>query len=73
MGVLKVLAKDGQGRYNKNHHMRKFATVPYVVAIAIKEVHGIDVLDPETFKDPVAMKKFKHIMQTEFKDLVENT
>lgn len=46
--------------------MRKFATIPDIVAIEINEKYGIDIHAPSTMMDRDKMKKFKYIVATEY-------
>ena len=58
----------------KNTHMghRKFATIPDIVALEIREKYGIDIHDPLIMHDKDKMKRFKYIVMTEYKHLVVN-
>ena len=53
-------------------NMKKFATIPDIVAIEIAEKYGINIHDPLTSGDTDKMKRFKHIIMTEYKHLVVN-
>ena len=67
-------ARDHQEMHGKSkHHMRLYASIPTVVAIAIKETHDLDILAPDFMRDPAKRKKFRYIMETEYKDLIVNT
>ena len=58
----------------KHTHMnhRKFATIPDIVALEILQKYGIDLHDPLIMHDTDKMKRFKHIVMTEYKHLVVN-
>ena len=45
---------------------KKFATIPDIVAIEIKEKHGIDIHAPETIGDKTEMAKFMVIVKQEY-------
>jgi len=60
------------GKQNKSG-FRKMATVPDIVAIKIKEDHGIDLHETTFMRDRDKMKKLKYILQTEYKHLLVNT
>ena len=61
---------DRENAKMQRGHVKKFATIPDVIAIKIMEEHGIDIHDPETIDDADKMKKFKYIIQTEYKHLM---
>lgn len=66
--------REIQDYYGKpKAHYRKFATIPDVVAIAVKEEYGIDIHDPEHSRDRQTMKKFREIIERDYRYLVENT
>ena len=46
--------------------MRKFATIPDIVAIEINEKYGIDLHHPDTMKDRNKMARFKQIIKQEY-------
>ena len=56
-----------------NTHMRKFATIPDGIALKILADHRLDIHDPAFNDNPMNMKRLKHIMLTEYRDLVINT
>jgi len=60
------------GKQNKSG-FRKMATIPDIVAIKIKEDHGIDLHSTTFMSDKDKMKKLKYILQTEYKHLLVNT
>lgn len=49
---------------------RSFAIIPDIVAIDILSKYHIDIHAPETMKDPVAMRKLKTIVMTEYPHLM---
>jgi len=49
---------------------RKFATIPDIVAIEIKQNFGIDIHNPEVMGDPREMEKFKKIIKRDYKYLL---
>ena len=51
---------------------RKFATIPDGVAIKIHTDHGLDVHDPTFMDNPLNMKKFKHVIASEYPYLMVN-
>ena len=55
---------------NNNSQMRKFATIPEIVAIEIKEKWGIDLHEPNFFKDVDKKAKFFQIVREEYPHLV---
>ena len=61
---------DRENASMQRGHMKKFATIPDIVAIEIMEKYGIDIHDPNTMNDADKMKKFKYIIQTEYKHLM---
>lgn len=50
--------------------MRKFATIPDIVAIEINEKYGIDLHAPETVMDRDKMNRFKQIVRQEYAHLL---
>ena len=67
-------AKRDRENTQKSTHMnhKKFATIPDIVAIEIKEKHGIDLHDPTIFRDREKMNRFKQIVMRDYKYLVVN-
>ena len=57
---------DRELQTKKDLGYKKFATVPDIVAIEIKEKHGIDLHAPETMADKDKMAKFMVIMKQEY-------
>lgn len=51
---------------------KKFATIPDIVAIEIMEKYGINIHDPEVFRDRETMMKFKRIVMQDYPYLVVN-
>ena len=51
---------------------KKFATIPDIVAIEIREKHGIDLHDPLVMHDREKMNRFKQIVMRDYKYLVVN-
>lgn len=59
---------------NKNKSgFRKMATIPDIVAIKIKEDHGIDLHSTTFMRDKDRMKKLKYILKTEYPELLINS
>ena len=50
--------------------MKKFATIPDIVAIEISEKYGIDIHHPDTMLDRNKMERFKKIVKQEYSDLL---
>lgn len=61
---------NGTRKTHMNH--RKFATIPDIVSIEIKEKYGIDIHDPLFMNDKDKMIKFKQIVMTDYPYLVVN-
>jgi len=61
------------GRKQNKSGFRKMATIPDIVAIKIKQDHGIDLHETTFMRDNDKMKKLKYILQTEYKHLLVNT
>ena len=51
---------------DKVNGMRKFATIPDIVAIEINEKYGIDLHDSTTMADRDKMERFKRIVAQEY-------
>lgn len=62
--------KDNQ---KKNSHLRKFATIPDIVAIEILEKYGLDVHSTQFMSDVDGLKKLKQIILQDYKHLVVNS
>ena len=45
---------------------KKFATIPDIVAIEIKEKYGVDIHDPDTMNDSDKMAKFMMLVKTHY-------
>jgi len=70
------LEKERQDYFGlKNNHskFRKMATIPDIVAIKIKEDHGIDLHSTTFMRDRDRMKKLKYILRTEYPELLINS
>ena len=59
-------AKADRETLKEVNGMRKFATIPDVVAIDINEKYGIDLHDPDTMLDREKMTRFKKIIAQEY-------
>ena len=55
---------------DKHTHMRKFATIPDIVAIDILQKYGLDIHDPEFMHDTDKLAKLKQIIIQDYKYLV---
>ena len=53
-----------KGSNGRTH--RSFAIIPDIVAIDILTKYGIDIHAPETMHDPVLMRRFKQIVETDY-------
>ena len=70
---LEQAKRDRENTHLKNAMgHKKFATIPDIVAIEIKEKHGIDLHDPTIFHDREKMNRFKQIVMRDYKYLVVN-
>lgn len=68
------MVKEERETHSQNHtHMKKFCTIPDIVAIEIFEKWGMDVHSPTFMHDPDALKKLKTIMLTDYRHLVVGT
>ena len=68
------LEREKQEFYGlKDRGYRKMATVPDIVALRIHIDHGLDIHSPDFMHDPNNLKRLKHILLTEYRDLVINT
>jgi hypothetical protein len=57
---------------NPNKRYRKFGTIPDVICIEINNKYFIDIHDPEQFKDPATMARFKAIIKRDYPYLLSN-
>ena len=57
---------------DNNSKMRKFATIPEIVAIEIKMNHGIDIHAPDFMYDEDKKAKFFSIIRSDYAYLVVN-
>ena len=57
---------------SKDVGFKKFATIPDIVAIEIKDRYGIDIHAPDTMHDSDKMAKFMTIIRQEFPYLLSN-
>jgi len=68
------LEREKQDYFGKTKSgYRKMATIPDIVAIKIKEDHGIDLHSQTFMSDKDKVKRFKYILKTEYPDLLVNT
>ena len=64
-------AKDERETHSSKHtHLRKFATIPDIVAIEILTKYGLDVHDPLFMSDTDKLAKLKQIILQDYKYLV---
>ena len=61
---------DREMQKKKDVGYKKFATIPDIVAIEIKETHGIDIHAPETMRDSDKMAKFMAIIRSDYSHLM---
>lgn len=65
------MIKDERETHSTMHtHMRKFATIPDLVAIEIREQYGLDIHDPSFMHDKDRLAKLKQIILQHYKYLV---
>ena len=57
---------DRESQSKKDVGYKKFATIPDIVALEIKEKHGIDIHAPETIGDKSEMAKFMVIVKQDY-------
>ena len=68
------MIKDERETHRSHHtHMKKFATIPDLVAIEILEKWGLDIHDPLFMHDTDKKKRLKQIMVQEYPHLVVGT
>ena len=68
------MVKDERETHNNKHtHMKKFATIPDIVAIEIMENYGLNIHDPEFMSDKDKLTKLKQIILQHYKYLVVNS
>ena len=70
---IDMVKQERETHSHKHTHMKKFATVPDIVAMEILEKYGLDLHSPLFMHDKDAMKKFKTIMITDYPHLVVST
>lgn len=58
---------------NKKKGLRKFATIPDVVALDIKEKHGLDLHSAEFNSDPANLAKLRLIIIQDYPHLMSST
>ena len=66
-------AQRERDHQKKNSHLRKFATIPDIVAIEILEKYGLDVHSPQFMNDIDGLKRLKQIILQDYKHLVVNS
>lgn len=68
------MVKEERETHSSRHtHMRKFATIPDIVAMELLTKYGLDIHAPEFMHDDDAKKKFKRIIIQDYPHLVVNT
>ena len=68
------LEREKQDYFGQTTHgYRKMATIPDIVAIKIKEDHGIDLHSQTFMRDKDKLKKLRYILTTEYPHLLVNT
>ena len=68
-----MVKQERETHSNRHTHVKKFATVPDIVAMEILEKYGLDLHSPSFMHDVDAMKKLKTIMITDYPHLVVGT
>lgn len=58
---------------NKKNHIRKFATIPDIVAIEILQKHKINIHDPSFNNDKEAKRKLRDIIIAEYPEIMSST
>lgn len=58
--------RDREADKKKDSGFKKFATIPEIVAIEIKDKYGIDIHDPTFFHDVDKKARFMTIIKQEF-------
>lgn len=61
-----------RGTLDNNSSMRKFATIPEIVAIEIKDKYGVDLHHPDFMQDIDQKAKFFSIIRSDYSYLVVN-
>ena len=69
---LEEVKREKENQNNKSH-MKKFATIPDLVAIDILNKYGLDIHDPLFMSDTDGLKKLKQIILQDYKYLVVNS
>ena len=64
--------RENQKEGFNNSAMKKFCTIPDIVAIELLQQYGIDIHDPLFMHDHMNMKKLKQVIITDYPYLVIN-
>ena len=68
-----MIKEERENHSSRHTHVKKFATVPDIVAMEILEKYGLDLHSPMFMHDRDAMNKLKTIMITDYPHLVVST
>ena len=68
-----MIKQERETHNTKHSHVRKFATIPDIVAIEILENWGLDIHSPTFMHDVDALKKLKMILIKDYPHLVVGT
>ena len=68
-----MVKQERETHSNRHTHVKKFATVPDIVAMEILQKYGLDLHAPEFMHDKDAMKKLKAIIVMDYPHLVVST
>lgn len=68
-----MVKEERETHSNKHTHMRKFATIPDIVAMELLTKYGLDIHSPTFMHDPDGLKRLKQLIITHYPHLVVST
>ena len=68
-----MIKQERETHSSMHTHMKKFATIPDIVAMELLTKHGLDIHDPTFMHDVDKKKKLRQLLISEFPHLVVST
>ena len=70
---IDLIKQERETHSSMHTHIKKFATIPDIVAMELLTKHGLDIHDPTFMHDTDKKKKLRTLITTEYPHLVVGT
>ena len=70
---IDLIKQERETHSSMHTHIKKFATIPDIVAIELMTKHGLDIHAPDFMQDVDKKKKLRTLITTEYPHLVVST